>query len=274
MVDMNSLLDEVCIIARQAGYVSMQYYQDFVKPMYKVDDSPVTDADIKANQHIVQALQQLTPDIPIVSEEGKLDHIPKTTQSFWLVDPLDGTKDFLEHNDEFTVNIALISDARPVLGVVYAPALATLYYGTVGHNAWKQVGDRQPQLINNAGRKRLLPGVVVSRHHLDADTKIWLQAADSRQIRAVGSSLKLCYLADGTADLYPRLSPLMQWDIAAADAILQISGGAIVQCKDGQQPVYLPGQLKQTPFIAVGCQVNRPRSLNAYRSYLALLQVQ
>jgi 3'(2'), 5'-bisphosphate nucleotidase len=250
MLDVAVILDDVCSLSREAGGIIMRHYGGFVKSELKADLSPVTVADIASNKHIFEALLKLTPNIPIISEEKVPDHIIKSARQFWLVDPLDGTKDFLEHNNEFTVNIAFIQDGIPIMGVVYAPALELLYYATVGKGAWKQLANRKPFQLGNPRRARLKPIAVVSRHHLDDDTKNWLEGAGITQINPVGSSLKLCFLADGTADVYPRLSPIMQWDIAAADAILRVAGGSILQTQDHQQPHYLLNQSKQSPFIA------------------------
>jgi len=252
MTDAFELLAPAVDIARRAGAEIMAVYNDDPAGAVtlKADNSPLTEADTRSNRYIMQALSNLTPIIPIVSEES-LDEAPDRLQAreLWMVDPLDGTKDFLKRNDEFTVNIALIREGKPVLGVVYAPALDLTYWGAEGHGAWKQEHGKRPARIE-AGEHDGLPVITVSRSHLDEATQAWLDAFGPHELLPAGSSLKFCYVAEGRADVYPRLGPIMEWDIAAADAVLRAAGAQIVQQSDGKEPVYNKADLHQPTFVA------------------------
>lgn len=254
MADKATLLNSVIDIARQAGREIMEIYDNgLVGTVYKADSSPLTKADILANDVIVSSLDQLTPNVPIISEEllnKDLTNKFVKEPEVWLVDPLDGTKDFLKHNGEFSVNIALIKDQKPVLGVVFAPAFDTCYYGTVGQGAWKQIGSKPPVPLKTSHKKRR-PIITVSRSHLDQATEHWLAEFGPHKLIKAGSSLKFCYLADNTADIYPRLTPIMEWDVAAADAILRLAGGKLTEIYGSAQPLYNKADLHQPPFIAI-----------------------
>jgi 3'(2'), 5'-bisphosphate nucleotidase len=247
----DTLLNSINEIARTAGQIIMSVYAsgDF-KTTYKTDKTPLTRADTLANDHIVKCLHELTPRLAIVSEESLNDKQLNfgQSQTFWLVDPLDGTSDFLDRNDEFTVNIALIRRGRPVLGVVYAPALDILYYATKA-GARKEAGATAPLGLPIKSKRRR-PLAVVSRSHLDSQTAAWLKQHNLGEPLRVGSSLKLCYLSDGTADFYPRFAPLMKWDIAAAGYILEVAGGKILEILSQQPPSYDRSDYHQSPFIA------------------------
>jgi 3'(2'), 5'-bisphosphate nucleotidase len=213
-------LFQVVDIAKQAGQIIMDVYlHGSPKTTYKADKTPLTRADTLADQYIVTSLKKLYPELPIVSEESldKADEQP-ASQLFWLVDPLDGTSDFLERNNEFTVNIALISQQRPVLGVVYAPAKKTIYYGSQAEGVWRQTDGHAPKTLP-IQTKRTKPVVIVGRYRLDRRAKNWLEHYPSHSLISVGSSLKLCYLAEGQADIYPRFVPQMKWDIAATNCV-------------------------------------------------------
>ncbi|MCD9468225.1 3'(2'),5'-bisphosphate nucleotidase CysQ [Photobacterium iliopiscarium] len=227
---MTTLLDAIYTIALDAGKSIMTHYHSNITVENKADNSPVTIADLAANEIIINQLQQLTPNIPILSEES-----PQTDwqqrqywQSFWLVDPLDGTKEFINKNGEFTVNIALIENGKPILAVVYAPALNKAWLGD-GKTAW---------LVTKAGKEviRLLPStiptVVGSRSHPSVGLEAYLQQLGEHKWIAVGSSLKFCLVAEGRAQYYPRLGPTMMWDTAAGQCIAE-SAGATVNDLDG-----------------------------------------
>ena len=225
---LTELLGHVRAIAHDAGRVVMAVYATDFTVRGKDDASPVTEADERAEAIIVPALQALTPDIAIVAEEAvAAGHVPTVGHMFWLVDPLDGTKEFVNRNGEFTVNIALIEDGAPVLGVVYAPALGRLFAGVVGGEAYVE---------DAAGRRsircRAVPDagltVVASRSHGDADALAgFLGERKVASLMNAGSSLKLCLVAAGEADLYPRLGRTMEWDIAAGHAVLSAAGGRV-----------------------------------------------
>lgn len=204
-IDNETLLRAVIDSAYQAGDAIMEVYgSGAVDTVYKADASPLTLADTRANDIITHSLTKLTPNVPIISEES-LNELTTNTMTkepeVWLVDPLDGTKDFLKHNDEFTVNIALIRNGVPILGVVYAPALQLLYYATLGHGAYKQIASQPATVLHIQPRNRV-PIISVSRSHPDQATQDWLQDFGPHNLLRLGSSLKLCYVADGTVDIY------------------------------------------------------------------------
>jgi 3'(2'), 5'-bisphosphate nucleotidase len=246
------LLERVRAIAHDAGRVVMQVYATDFTVRGKGDASPVTEADERAEAIIVPALKALTPDIPIVAEEAAAaGNIPEVGRRFWLVDPLDGTKEFVSRNGEFTVNIALIEDGAPVLGVVYAPALGRLFAGAGGGDAY---------IEDSAGRRairaRAVPSagltVVASRSHGDAAAlEAFLGERKVASLTNAGSSLKLCLVATGEADLYPRLGRTMEWDIAAGHAVLAAAGGHVTDLAGVQLRYGKPG-FDNPHFVASG----------------------
>lgn len=223
-----ALLEDVMAITREAGALIMEIYRDDFEVRGKQDASPVTEADEKAERLILERLDALQPRFPVVSEEAAAaGYVPEMGQCFWLVDPLDGTKEFINRNGEFTVNIALIESGAPVLGVVFAPALDRMYAGATGLGAWLEVqGKRQSIECRNIPDDGL--DVVASRSHGDADAlDHFLDGRLVRSLKSAGSSLKICLVAEGKADLYPRLGRTMEWDIAAGHAVLVAAGGQI-----------------------------------------------
>jgi len=226
-------------IAKKAGNKIMQVYQHDFDVDYKADNSPLTKADIKSNEIITKNLKKLYPQIPILSEESQ--EVPydirKNWEYFWLIDPLDGTKEFVKKNGEFTVNIALIHKDTPVLGVIYAPVLEILYYAQKDQGAFKQEKDKRPQRlpIHKHTNDDILK-VIVSKSHYNQETKEFVDNLQNQYKKNIdfvniGSSLKLCLIAEGKADIYPRLAPTMEWDIAAGQAIVEQSGGKIIKYK-------------------------------------------
>ena len=227
---MKQLLNNIVNIAKQAGDAIMTVYNsDDFNVELKNDDSPLTKADIAANDIIVAALTKLTPDIPILSEESA--KAPYETRKhwtkFWLVDPLDGTKEFIKRNGEFTVNIALIENGKPILGVVYAPVLEHTYSGAEGLGAFKQEENNPAQEIKVADHRNQKLKVVASRSHAGPDLQAFLDSLDDYDVISMGSSLKLCLVAEGKAHLYPRLGPTMEWDTGAAHAVVNAAGGQV-----------------------------------------------
>ncbi len=236
-------LDAVAEIARQAGRVIMAVYAQGFEVRHKADASLLTVADERAEACIVPALQALTPGWAVVAEEAvAAGQVPVLGDSFWLVDPLDGTREFVARNGEFTVNIALVQHGAPVLGVVFAPALGpggVLYAGAVGQGAWREDGDGDAQaqtLQRRAVRCRSRPArgavLATSRSHSDeALLQAWLQAQQPPwldvQRLAAGSALKFGLVAEGRADAYPRLGRTMEWDTAAGHALLRAAGGEV-----------------------------------------------
>lgn len=243
------MLDAICQLAREAGDAIMQVYEGH-KPMEvtsKKDDSPVTAADIAAHNVIARGLQALTPDVPVLSEEDPPAwDIRQTWTRYWLVDPLDGTKEFIKRNGEFTVNIALIENGKPVMGVVYAPVLNVMYSAADG-KAWKdEAGNRQPIQVRDARP----PLVVVSRSHADDELKEYLHQLGEHQTTAIGSSLKFCLVAEGKAQLYPRFGPTSVWDTAAGHAVA-VAAGAHVHDWQGRSLDYTPRESFLNPGFRV-----------------------
>jgi 3'(2'), 5'-bisphosphate nucleotidase len=219
------LLEHVKIIAEEAGQAILQIYQqDEFKVQTKSDKSPLTQADLASHNIITKALKKLTPEIPVLSEEGeKLEY---DIETFWCVDPLDGTKEFIKRNGEFTVNIALIEKHQPVLGVIHIPAANETFMAMKGNGA-KKIKDHQIQSLSKQQRViRQHPIFAVSRSHLNLTTRDFIQQHHAETITA-GSSLKLTMLAEGLADAYPRFGPTSLWDMAAGHAILKETGGEI-----------------------------------------------
>ncbi|GAL56879.1 3'(2'),5'-bisphosphate nucleotidase CysQ [Pseudescherichia vulneris NBRC 102420] len=245
------MLDAICQLAREAGEAIMQVY-DGNSPIdvnRKTDDSPVTAADIAAHKVIVKGLQALTPDIPVLSEEDPPAwEVRQHWQRYWLVDPLDGTKEFIKRNGEFTVNIALIEEGKPVLGVVYAPVLKVMYSAAEG-KAWKEENNiRNPIQVREARP----PRVVISRSHAANDTELkeYLEQMGEHQTTAIGSSLKFCLVAEGEAQLYPRFGPTSIWDTAAGHAIA-VAAGAHVHDWQGKTLDYTPRESFLNPGFRV-----------------------
>jgi 3'(2'), 5'-bisphosphate nucleotidase len=215
-------------IVRRAGGVIMAVYATDFAVRGKEDQSPVTEADERAEQIIVDALKAMAPSVPVVAEEAvAAGETPDVGALFWLVDPLDGTKEFISRNGEFTVNIALVHDGVPVLGVVFAPALARLFSGDVGRGAWLEDGHGRRAIQCRPVPEEGLT-VVASRSHGDAAAlEAFLGGRKVAGLKNAGSSLKLCLVAAGEADLYPRLGRTMEWDIAAGHAVLLAAGGQV-----------------------------------------------
>ena len=228
-------IKDIVAIAKEAGDAIMQIYSQYFEVEYKQDNSPLTLADKKANDIIENRLNQLSVKLPILSEEGK--KIPheerKHWEYFWLVDPLDGTKEFVKKNDEFTVNIALIHKDTPVLGVVYAPALDICYWAKQDKGAFKD-GQRLPLKTES---QRETYKIVASRSHMSDETQAFIDDIDTdkeKELISIGSSLKICLVAEGEADIYPRLGPTMEWDTGAAHAIVNESGKRIEKHKNNK----------------------------------------
>lgn len=250
-------ISEIVKIARQAGKEILKIYNNptlFGDIDYKADDSPLTLADQAAHHHIAAALQTLTPEIPILSEEGK--HLPYEERShwtkFWLVDPLDGTKEFIRRNREFTVNIALIEGNKPVFGVVHVPVGDVSYFGSKGEGAFKQEGDGKARAIQatsiSMSQKNLR--IVASRSHMSEPVQQFIAKLNEPQTVSMGSSLKFMLIAEGKADVYPRLAPTMEWDTGAAQAVLEAAGGSVIHHETGNPLDYNKENLLNPWFIA------------------------
>ncbi len=231
-----TLLAPLLDIARAASGEIMRIYATDFDVAMKADKSPVTDADLAAHQVIVKDLQRITPDLPVLSEESA--DIPyaerRRWESYWLVDPLDGTKEFISKNGDFTVNIALVQGGEPIVGVVHVPATGLSYYGCVGVGAFRRDKDGQASPIKV---RRLIPDapvkVVASRSHRGELLDVYLAKLGPHSTVSRGSSLKFCLVAEGGADVYPRLGPTSEWDTAAGHAVLTAAGGTVVAVDGG-----------------------------------------
>lgn len=248
-------VDNARSLAREAGLAIMAIYREPAHETLvatKSDDSPLTRADLASHQIIVAGLAALTPDIPVVSEEGEQSARSGLANArFWLIDPLDGTKEFLAHNDEFTVNIALVENGRPVFGVVDAPALGVTYWGGDGLGAWRESARKREPIRVAAWPTAGDPvRVVASKSHLNAETEAFIAKLGPHALVQAGSSLKFCRVAEGAADVYPRLAPTCEWDTAAAQAVVEAAGGFVVQ-PDGSPMVYGKSEVLNPQFIAV-----------------------
>jgi len=243
------MLENICQLARDAGVAIMQIY-DGQAPLdvsTKSDDSPVTAADLAAHKVILQGLTALTPEVPVLSEEDPPGwEVRQRWQRYWLVDPLDGTKEFIKRNGEFTVNIALIEEGKPVLGVVYAPVMDVMYSAADG-KAWKEEGGVKTQIHVREARP---PLVVVSRSHSDSELEDYLSQLGEHQTIAIGSSLKFCLVAEGKAQLYPRFGPTNIWDTGAGHAVA-IAAGAHVHDWQGKTLDYAPRESFLNPGFRV-----------------------
>ena len=240
-------------IAVAAGAAIMQVYvQDFAVEQ-KDDRSPLTAADLAAHHLIVDGLRRLTPELPVLSEESASIawEERRVWTRYWLVDPLDGTREFVKKNGEFTVNIALIENGETVFGVVYAPALEELHYGIRGVGAFVRDGDEDVPILS---RKPASPPlrVAASRSHLDERTAAAMRRMGEVESQGLGSSLKFCRIAEGRMDVYPRFGPTSEWDTAAAQCVLEAAGGAVLTL-DGQPLRYNHKESLLNPdFIALG----------------------
>lgn len=222
----------------RAGAAIMQIYDGAFAVQHKVDDSPLTLADLESQRIILEALTALTPDIPVLSEESA--QAPwaerKSWQKLWVVDPLDGTREFVKRNGEFTVNIALVVDHEPVLGLVAAPAQGLLYWGAAGGGAFSRHRDAAQQILRVSAPTTPLR-VVGSRSHASPETASYLARLRPHVMTGIGSSLKFCLIAEGKADLYPRFGPTSEWDTAAGQALLEAAGGHVTRM-DGHRLRY------------------------------------
>ena len=239
-------------VVREAGAAIMAVYAKGAEADFKADGSPVTEADQAAEAVILAALVRLVPDILVISEENAASHALAAPPRFLLVDPLDGTKEFLKRDGQgaFTVNIGLIEQGVPVAGVVYAPALDRLFVGVVGVGAQEECAGA----VRSIAVRRVPsngPVAVASVSHRDALTNAWLAKRGIERTVSVGSSLKFCLLAAGEADVYPRFGPTMEWDTAAGDAVLRAAGGAVTR-PDGEVFGYGKADYRNAAFVAWG----------------------
>ena len=234
MIENNDLLLKVCNIAIKAGEEILKYYNDDIEVTHKDDSSPLTKADLASNKIIINALQKLDGTIPILSEESLVEwNERKNWTKYWLVDPLDGTKEFIKKNGEFTVNIALIENNKPILGVIFAPVKSDIYFAQKNYGSYKI--NSSSELIDLKEAKKIfvsnqsnIKKIIGSRSHSNQSFDSWVNKNFSNtEIVQAGSSLKFCLIAEGVADIYPRFGPTSEWDIAAGHIIVSEAGGRV-----------------------------------------------
>ena len=246
------MLVQLVDISRRAGLKILDWYDGDMGITQKADDSPLTKADLASHKLIDTELTRLWPEIPVLSEESA--DIPWETrrewQQYWLVDPLDGTKEFINRNGEFTVNIALISNHQPILGVVHVPVTDVSYFGARDNGAWSQTGTSAAEPIN-IRQPAANPAVIVgSRSHANPELASQLEQLGPHELISMGSSLKFCRVAEGLADFYPRLGPTCEWDTAAAQAVVEAAGGQVVRI-DGSALGYNSKDIYLNPHFFV-----------------------
>ena len=249
--NLDSLLHTVISISRQAGEKIMEIYGGEFKVDVKEDQSPLTEADLAAHHCIVEKLSKLS-DFPIISEESS--EIPfsqrKQWETYWLVDPLDGTKEFVKRNGDFTVNIALIHRHKPILGVVYVPVKRQCYYAANTIGAFKQTDNEvaQPITVKAVNQEKLV--IAGSRSHVTSELEHYLNNLPEHELISIGSSLKFCLVAEGIADVYPRMGLTNEWDTAAAQCVVEQAGGKVVEL-DGQELRYNNKESLLNPYFLV-----------------------
>ena len=259
----DDLMNGVIDIARQAGFAIMEVYKTKFDIDTKEDKrgdeiyrSPVTEADKRAHIIIMEGLKKLTPDIPLISEEGHEISFEERSKwgAYWLIDPLDGTKEFIKKNDEFTVNIAFLKKNQPVFGVVYAPALNKLYFGSSEKGSFKSnaVDDIIPISVKSQVTQPVQ--IAVSRSHPSPKMNSFISQFDKYDLHPMGSSLKICSVSDGTVHFYPRLGPTMEWDTAASHAIIRAAGGELINVGTNEPLEYNKKDLLNPEFIAGNMQ--------------------
>ena len=249
---MKSLIDPVIALAEKAGQAILEVYSSDFEVQSKNDESPLTQADLASHHCIVAGLEKLTPGMPVISEESGLPDFKERSRwtRYWLIDPLDGTKEFVNRNGEFTVNIALIDNHRPVFGVVHVPVQNKTYIGCEGYGAERRDADGQAQSIRVAASSASPVRVVGSRSHRGASLDAYLENLGESDMVPMGSSLKFCVIAEGGADLYPRLGLTSEWDTAAAQAVVEQAGGSVVTL-DGKPMKYNTKEDMLNPFFFV-----------------------
>jgi 3'(2'), 5'-bisphosphate nucleotidase len=253
-MDLQSFIEPVVALAAEAGQAILEVYATDFEVQTKADTSPLTQADMASQRLIDEGLRTLTPALPNISEETGLPDFAVRSQwpRYWLIDPLDGTKEFVGRNGEFTVNIALIDAGKPVFGVVHIPVSGKTYVGCEGHGAERRTGHGSIEPIRVAGKSRQPVQVVGSRSHRSAEFEAVLERLGEFEMQPMGSSMKFCCVAEGSADIYPRLGPTSEWDTAAAQAVVEQAGGQVLTfdgaplCYNGKADILNPS------FLVVG----------------------
>ncbi len=260
--DLQNLSLEVNNIAREAGKILSKYFLSSYDITIKEDKSPVTTADIAANEIIEDRLSKLTPNIPRISEESNsLDYQNRRQwESFWLIDPLDGTREFIKNRPDFTVNIALIHLHQPILGTIYLPMSDHLYFATKENNAFRAIGNNTSELITVSKQLTDMPRVCGSRAHPGKSMQKFLGNLGKHELISRGSSIKSCLIADGSADIYPRFGPTWEWDTAAAQCIVEQAGGHLTNM-EFKALSYNKESLLNPSFIAYASNRSKWKSL-------------
>ncbi|MBI4357026.1 MAG: 3'(2'),5'-bisphosphate nucleotidase CysQ [Gammaproteobacteria bacterium] len=250
------LVDKIIPLAEEAAEAILKIYRArMVGVIQKADNSPLTEADIAAHRILERGLQKLTPQFPVLSEESAECpwSVREKWSCFWLIDPLDGTKEFIRRSDEFSINIAFVEDGKSVMGVVYLPVSKTVYVGEKGKGAYKQeaYGVKQALLVVPVSPSKIR--VVASRSHPSPKLQFFLNKLPGYELSHHGSAVKMCLIAEGKADIYPRFGPTSEWDTAAAQSILEEAGGMMVSMKEGATLTYNTQESLINPdFFAVG----------------------
>ena len=253
-IDYKKITEELIPIFEEAGQVSIDLYNKGLKIEIKEDGSPVSNGDLKVNEIISKKIEQLTPDIPIISEEEKLESFSsrKSRKRYWLIDPLDGTREFIKKNGEFTVNIALIENNMPVLGVVHVPVKSETYIGCKNYGAKKISAMKEMKNISINKKLNTPLKVVGSRSYRGDSLAKFLNFVGEHEFLSVGSSLKFCMIAEGKADLYPRFGPTSEWDTAAAQAVVEQAGGKVINRNLDRLLYNKKESILNSQFYAVG----------------------
>ena len=257
MIDNKKLILDICNISIRAGNKTLEYYKDDIEVTHKNDSSPLTKADLASNKIIKTALHNLDKTIPILSEESLVGWSSrKKWNKYWLVDPLDGTKEFIKNNGEFTVNIALVEKNSPILGVIFAPAKSVIYFAQKGYGSFTIHTSVELNSLDEATQIAALKQsdpvrIIGSRSHSNNSFTTWVnEKFPEAQIIQAGSSLKFCLIADGNADIYPRFGPTSEWDIAAGHIILNEAGGKILTLSNKEIKYNKKESLLNPEFIA------------------------
>jgi 3'(2'), 5'-bisphosphate nucleotidase len=251
---LDALREGIVALAREAATRILTVYDSDFAVEHKDDRSPLTAADLAAHHCIVAGLERLAPDIPVLSEESAQDVpalVRRQWSRMWLVDPLDGTREFVKRNGEFTVNIALIDEGVPVLGVVQAPVTGVLWHGQRGRGAFRRDGDVDTAIRTRAPASAPLR-VAASRSHRDARTEAFMARMGEVEPIGIGSSLKFCRLAEGAMDVYPRFGPTSEWDTAAGQCVLEAAGGVVVDPKGRALRYNQRDTILNGDFLALG----------------------
>lgn len=250
------LLTAVVKIAKQAGDAILPYFNhpERIQARHKADNSPITAADLAAHNLLVQELKKLTPNLPILSEEGLIPdfEIRQNWQQYWLLDPLDGTRGFLRGSNEFSVNVALIYKQQPVIGVIYAPVTRFCYFAYQGGAAYRQQDSERPKQMNTRQLRWNHITLLIGQYHSSKRLPLLIEQFKHLQVIRLNSSLKFCRVAEGSGDIYPRYGPTGEWDTAAGQCILKTAGGLVVDLQG--QPLHYNARdsLINPPFIAIG----------------------